>query len=248
MNRRTLALIALSTLLLAPTLNAYGQDESATRTRVFVSSPAQTTMVELFTSEGCSSCPPAEKWLSRYTDDEQLWRSVVPLAFHVDYWDDLGWVDPYASAENSNRQRNYKREGHVSGVYTPGIVVNGAEYRDFFNPVTRGRKPAPAQTEPGILVLTCERNRVTLEFKGDPERKLNANLAWVGNGIIQQVRRGENAGRRLVHDFVVLEHKTQRGHGKWVFESEMPEGASAVVGWVSRVDDQAPVQAVGGEL
>src|SRR5437899_10682781 len=73
----------------------------------FQSSEKQTALLELFTSEGCSSCPPAEAWLSRLQDSTGLWRDVVPVAFHVDYWDYLGWRDRWAAKDFSERQRAY---------------------------------------------------------------------------------------------------------------------------------------------
>jgi len=73
---------------------------------VLNSGKAQVTLVELYTSQGCSSCPPADRWLNEFTDSDRLWTQLVPVALHVDYWDYLGWEDPYASAENSARQRS----------------------------------------------------------------------------------------------------------------------------------------------
>src|SRR5258708_16412944 len=78
------------------------QGQTVTR---FESGPAQVTLLELYTSEGCSSCPPAEAWLSTLSQNAQLWRAVVPVAFHVDYWDNLGWKDGFSSREFTPRQR-----------------------------------------------------------------------------------------------------------------------------------------------
>src|SRR5436309_15974793 len=87
---RRLGLIAL---LGAAALTSQAAD------RVFESGPQKVRLIELFTSEGCSSCPPAEAWLSKLKSDPRLWKDFVPLAFHVDYWDHLGWRDPFASKE-----------------------------------------------------------------------------------------------------------------------------------------------------
>src|SRR5210317_1284191 len=95
----------------------------------FSSGDRRVTLLELYTSQGCSSCPPAESWLNRFTDDDRLWKQVVPVAFHVDYWDYLGWRDPYALPQYSDRQRRYRSKGKVSAVYTPGFVVNGGEWK-----------------------------------------------------------------------------------------------------------------------
>ena len=82
----------------------------------------QVTLLELYTSQGCSSCPPAERWLNEYTGDNELWKQIVPVAFHVDYWDYIGWKDIYATAANGRRQRDYARAGKTRTVYTPGSI------------------------------------------------------------------------------------------------------------------------------
>src|SRR5688572_1610666 len=93
-------------------------------------SPAQQVhLLELYTSEGCSSCPPADRWLSDLKDDPGLWKNFVPVAFHVDYWDHLGWKDKFARAAHTSRQRRYADEWGANTVYTPGLVLDGAEWR-----------------------------------------------------------------------------------------------------------------------
>ncbi|MBA3543366.1 MAG: DUF1223 domain-containing protein, partial [Chthoniobacterales bacterium] len=84
------------------------------------SKPTKTHLLELYTSEGCSSCPPAEAGLSKLKDNPRLWQDFVPIAFHVDYWDRLGWRDPFASKEWTARQYEYSARWRSSSVYTPG--------------------------------------------------------------------------------------------------------------------------------
>src|ERR1043166_2523994 len=91
----------------------------------FQSSGKQTALLELYPSEGCSSCPPAESWLSRLTKSSGLWKEFVPLAFHVDYWDNLGWPAPCAAGQFSDRQRAYAQSWHSRRIYTPEFVLNG---------------------------------------------------------------------------------------------------------------------------
>ena len=113
----------LASLIFAVSLHGYGE------TRVIESGPRQVTLVELYTSEGCSSCPRADRWISHFVDSSDLWQRVVPLSFHVDYWDYLGWKDRFSKPEFSKRQRNHKKTGNVPAVYTPGTLVNGKEWR-----------------------------------------------------------------------------------------------------------------------
>src|SRR5512146_1099322 len=115
----------------------------------FQSSEKMTSLVELYTSEGCSSCPPAEAWLSRQKNAAGLWKNFVPVAFHVDYWDYLGWRDPWAAAQFSDRQRAHAQQWRSDTVYTPGFVLNGREFRDW------GRKEIPSSSDTTIGVLTA---------------------------------------------------------------------------------------------
>ena len=95
------------------------------------SSNTQVSLLELYTSEGCSSCPLADRWVSSLKDDPKLWKEFIPLSFHVDYWDYIGWKDRFASPAYSRRQKQYAQQGAVSTVYTPGFLNNGQEWRPW---------------------------------------------------------------------------------------------------------------------
>src|SRR2546429_1375645 len=125
--------------------------------RVLESSAQKAHLIELFTSEGCSSCPPAEAWLSKLKSEPRLWKDFVPLAFHVDYWDHLGWRDPFAAKEWTARQYQYSANWKSESVYTPGFVVDGRELRD-------PSIPAPASDKPGVLKLSITNQKVVAEF------------------------------------------------------------------------------------
>src|SRR5258708_4855740 len=112
----------------------------------FESTEAQATLIELFSSEGCSSCPPAEAWMSRLRSSADLWKTIVRVVFHVDYWDSLGWRDRFASPAFSDRQRRYAQTWRSDSVYTPGLVLNGGEWRGWFD---RAPVPAPSSTKGG---------------------------------------------------------------------------------------------------
>src|ERR1700733_854948 len=114
---RTLLLLIVSILGLGLTLQA----QTTTR---FESGPSQVSLLELYTSEGCSSCPPAEAWLSALSQSPELWKAVVPVAFHVDYWDNLGWKDWFSSREFTQRQRRYAANWGSGSVYTPAFILN----------------------------------------------------------------------------------------------------------------------------
>ena len=95
----------------------------------FESGEKRVAFVELFTSEGCSSCPPAERTLSKLTTHPSLWKTFVPVAFHINYWDNLGWKDRLASLEFTQRQRTYASGWRSGTVYTPEFVLNGREWQ-----------------------------------------------------------------------------------------------------------------------
>ena len=125
----------------------------------FESPPQQVALLELFTSEGCSSCPPADAWLSTLVRDPRLWQTLVPVAFHVDYWDGPGWQDRFATPAFSARQRRHVGHGLVRQVYTPGFVVAGHSGR-----AGSGRDPGPAAPAAGVLRATLDGQRIDVRY------------------------------------------------------------------------------------
>lgn len=217
----------------------------------FKSGQAQTVMIELYTSQGCSSCPPAEALLNSFVDNPRLWSSFVPLAFHVDYWDYLGWRDEYALPANAKRQRRYADLKNVRTVYTPAFVVNGKGWR----PGWLNKTPEATGQRVGELSLTLEGRGFQARFATpDPSPPpLQLNLAILGMGLDTAIRAGENAGRDSRHEFVVLSHQQLKADGaQW--QGELKDwddhGAQrlALVSWVSRPGDPTPLQATGGFL
>lgn len=221
----------------------------------FSSGPQETSLIELYTSEGCSSCPPAEAWLSHLQENPGLWQRFVPIAFHVDYWNNLGWRDRFSSARWTERQRNYAALWQSESVYTPAVVKNGAEVRNW-----SGSDPtSPNDAKPGLLsASTSDGKTFQIDFNpasGD-SGDWQAHLALLGSGISSRVGAGENGGRTLKHDFVVLEMsdvemKPESGSLKARIKLTQPTEAGArkaVAVWVTRAASLAPVQATGGWL
>lgn len=216
-------------------------------------STEQVSLVELYTSEGCSSCPPADRWLAKLVDDPRLWRELVPVAFHVDYWDYLGWPDRFADPRYSRRQQHYAAVDALSTVYTPGLVVNGAEWRGWF----RGEPLALTTPVPvGRLSLELAGERLNAHFSPLRETTpdLELHVALLGFELTTAVARGENRGRELRHDFVVLGYRrlplhwrddAYRGSGR-LPQPSAPSPRQAIAAWVSARDDPRPIQAVGG--
>lgn len=208
----------------------------------------QVTLLELYTSQGCSSCPPAERWLSEYVHDDGLWRDIVPVALHVDYWDYVGWKDTYATAENSDRQRRYADAGRAHGVYTPGFFSNGREWRGW----TLRLPPRGSDRTPGNLHAVIEDGLVRASFPAAGQ-SLELHVAVLGSGIETEVKRGENHDRTLPQDFVMLAQTASRSDdGHWHVPLPVPADHTArrhaIALWVSRVGELPPLQATGGWL
>lgn len=156
------------------------------------------TVVELYTSEGCSSCPPADRWVSSWTTGPE----VVALAFHVDYWDGLGWVDRFASPAFTQRQAQQQVVNGSRYSYTPQVVLNGADRKDW------SRLPAaPAARGPSDvdIRLAREADSVAATVQSRSALRLAAYWAVTENGHSSVVKAGENAGHTLRHDHVVRE-------------------------------------------
>lgn len=218
------------------------------------SKDARTPLVELFTSEGCSSCPPAERWMNQLASEPGLWRDYVPLALHVDYWDYIGWPDRFAERKFSDRQRRYAREGGVDTVYTPGMFVDGRAWNGW----RRETAPSASRAAAGVLLLDVDGRQVSLAYRpiaSDPEH-LIAHVALLGFGLQSDVMAGENRGRTLNHEFVVLglEATSLDGTGARLAatlalpETDVVAERLAVAAWVSSADAQRPLQSVGGFL
>jgi hypothetical protein len=154
-------------------------------------------VLELYTSEGCSSCPPADRWLSRFKGR----ADVVALAFHVDYWDQLGWQDRFASPAHTRRQHEIRARSGAGFVYTPQVVVNGRDRKDWF----RLGEPAGAAGPPVQLSLRRRGDRYEVDVRSGAGRPLRLAGYWAmtEDGLRSDVRAGENAGAALRHDFVV---------------------------------------------
>jgi len=211
------------------------------------SGKSQVTLLELYTSQGCSSCPPAERWLNEFTDSDRLWTHVVPVALHVDYWDYLGWQDPYASPANAERQRSYAQHKRTRTVYTPGMFVNGREWRGWIYRIS----PRASGQTPGELTARIEGGRLQADFPA-AAAALDLHVVVLGFDIATPVRSGENRNRTLQQEFVSLAHAVHHSvDGRWsvpVPEATQPAGRYAIALWVSKAGNPVPLQATGGWL
>ena len=175
-------------------------------------------VVELFTSEGCSSCPPADRLLGEIAKKAKKEGSrIFPMAFHVDYWNRLGWHDPFSDPAHSWRQSKYARTlGSPGRIYTPQMIVNGVEEfvgsnrEQAYNSIKTMLKERKADT--GLVLearIDEDRKRIGVRYKveGALEQTI-LNVALLEDGIANEIPWGENAARRLSHERVVRAFKT----------------------------------------
>ncbi|KPK08080.1 MAG: hypothetical protein AMJ64_04465 [Betaproteobacteria bacterium SG8_39] len=204
-----LVTLIASGALLAPALAAAAGCRATTGAQTNV-------LVELFTSEGCSSCPPADRWLSALGRKTAGAGRVVPIAWHVDYWDYIGWKDRFAQPAFSARQRSLAQTRREPVVYTPQVLVQGRDFRRWpeggFDALVEGLQAGAARAR--IALSITGRTAAALEIEahaellGEAARAAPGDYALVlaatASGFGTTVRAGENAGRRLAHDHVAF--------------------------------------------
>ena len=171
-------------------------------------------LVELYTSEGCDSCPSADRWLSTLAGRGFGPERLVPLALHVDYWDYIGWKDPYAQSRFSSRQRKLAQLTRSAIVFTPQVVLQGRDFRGWAGPAFEqavqriNARPARARIELGLDTRGKGAFRVDVAAEIlEPSQRAEAALylASYENKLLSRVQAGENRGKTLAHDFVVFE-------------------------------------------
>jgi hypothetical protein len=192
-------------------------------------SDAAPVVIELFTSEGCSSCPPADALITALGSST---KSVIPLAYHVDYWNHLGWADPFSSHQWSDRQTEYARAMNLDGEYTPQMVIGGGWQCGGSDAGSIERAVAAAR-----LATALGRTSIQTSLAGAGSRKLQVKvsaemlsdagvgphtvmLALYENGLVQKIGAGENGGREITYDYTVRRLLP-------VFELDGAKGASA---------------------
>jgi len=193
---------------------------ASTKMKMEAENSAPFAFVELFTSEGCSSCPSADRNLERIAADAKAnGQNIYTLSYHVDYWDYLGWKDPYSSKEFTDRQRSYARQFESSRIYTPQMVVNGqAEFVGSNKKLSSRALDAALRAETNAAIkidVGIKKNRaikVTWQASGIDTGDV-VRVALVQNEGTQNVNRGENARRKLSHVNIVRQLKADNQPG-----------------------------------
>lgn len=205
-------------------------EQSKAITTTVKSPPHRVAMLELYTSEGCSSCPPADQFLSDLKIAGISDRQLIPMAFHVTYWDYIGWKDRFASKRFDDRQRSLAGKNKMNTVYTPQFIFSGDDYRRYTS-FHQDINKLVSQKSTVDLQLTASRqaDRVQLSLKPDLSKSETAAvvfyIAVTENNLSSEVSDGENAGSRLQHDYVV-----RQLYGPYIFAKDnQPEIQQTIV-------------------
>jgi hypothetical protein len=192
-----------------------------------VSGDKTAALVELYTSEGCDSCPPADRWLSSLGERGYVPSRVVPLSLHVDYWDYIGWKDPYAKPAFSGRQRKLTQLQRLAFVYTPQVMLQGRDFRGWrtgaFDAAVARINAEPARARIALSIEAAAPDALTVEARADlldlgHLKDAALYLASYENRLSGAVTAGENRGHTLKHDYVVME---------WLGPYDLPAGQRA---------------------
>jgi hypothetical protein len=234
------------------------QDRAAEPPGVGAAGPASAlvpaAVVELFTSEGCSSCPPADQNLAAIAAEaERAGRRIYTLELHVDYWNQLGWVDPFSSAQFSARQRAYASRLGVSGVYTPEMVVNGRE--ELIGSRAAAARAAierafarPAEASVRVSASKADQ-AMRVDYRVASQRSVRLALAVAEDTAVTEVTRGENASRTLRHRHVVRAFTTRdlaaTASGTWL--ASWPVAADRAAFVVAFVSDPESLGVLGAD-
>ena len=203
-------LFALSTNVQAKDVDAVAVVNDV---KVATSPDNRVVLLELYTSEGCSSCPPAERFLSDLKEAGISGKQLIPLAFHVTYWDYIGWKDQFAKKQYDERQRELAHKKKKSTVYTPQFVLSGNDYRSYatfsedVNNLAKQRSTVDLELTAHVLSGQEPNDKLQLNLKTDISaskiKDVGFYLVIIENNLASDVDDGENEGELLHHDYVV---------------------------------------------
>jgi hypothetical protein len=237
-------------------ISAFNKAEAAEKV-VAASGKERVRLVELYSSESCSSCPPADQYASRFQDRKDLWKEFVPIVFHVDYWNHLNWKDELSSNEMTRRQYALAGKSPSGGPYTPEFFVDGQEWLSW-----RNEKVLPSTLQKSSDKKTIELSVSDLGGGLFHVKALGlikgttyvVRIAKLGMGIETDVNSGENSGRHLKHDFVLLEwdgkaFSSNESEATFTLKKEFKRAKRlAIAAWIEESNSADAVQAVGGWL
>ncbi|HEY2728198.1 MAG TPA: DUF1223 domain-containing protein [Parafilimonas sp.] len=185
-------------------------------------------VVELFTSEGCSSCPPADNAVAKLLQEHN--NNVYVLGYHVDYWDNLGWKDSFSNAAYTQLQRDYAKTFKLSSVYTPQVVVNGTEQfvgsnESKLNAVVNNKLQQSSNIQLSVDAKAQDDYEITVHYSTNAENA-NVKIALIQLKADDKIQRGENSGATLHHVNIVRDFKTENASANGISVLNIPKNLS----------------------
>lgn len=253
MKRLSIVAILFTTLSL--------QSLQAENSKSFTNSSKNSSLIELYTSEGCHSCPPAEKYIYGLKNHSNLFKLVFPIVFHVNYWDYLGWKDQLAQEKYTTRQRKLARLSRSNTIYTPGVYNNSNKWPEWRK---RSNTISSRQLTQGKLTAEVKGDQVSIRYSAlsnsskKPAAKqqkqspiFDFHFVVLGQSIKTKIQSGERTGETVEHDFAVLALKKKSSSQTVSFsiKSELANfKGKAIVVWVTQKGSEKPLQITGGYI
>lgn len=218
------------------------------------SSVEQTHLLELYTSQSCSSCPPAERWMNDLEKRAGIWKSFIPISFHVTYWNHLSWKDKFSQDKFTLRQREYAR-ANGTGLFTPQVTLDGQNFSSWSGFSDKNL----SSQKVGILKVKIDNNKAQVHFhreqgKGD----LLCYGAYMKSGFSTKIPAGENSGKILNEKFVALKlYQASASQIKNIYtcnfdldlsQKQLHDKQTSLVFWMTQKSNLKVVQAVGSTL
>jgi hypothetical protein len=250
--------IVILVLVVSSFTTRYVFGKKETKKEMLITSKNGFAILELFTSQGCSSCPPADAVLAKYALQEN--PNIIPLAFHVDYWNYIGWKDPFSKSQFTDRQRNYVNQLHAQGNYTPQLVINGkyelvGSKENSIENIVKKEITVKNQFQIDIKKSVISEKTLTIEFETNATAaNVITNLALVKKKEFTSIKRGENSGLKQTNYNIVFDFKTVKSHSNatnkvsFVFDSEKVASDFIVVAYLQNSTTGAIVGATKSEI
>lgn len=221
---------------------------------IAASGSSKVNLLELYSSESCSSCPPADQWVSEFESDKELWHKFVPVVFHVDYWNYLSWKDEFSSSDMTARQVAISKTWSRPSVYTPAVILDGAEWPNWREAPLNG-KLVNNGSKLTLIIVQNSAGLFRVKVTGlSPGAKYIVHLAKLGMGITSKITDGENSGKTLKHNFVILDWQNQNlgsaAETNFLKFAKSTQKAKkfAMVAWIEEVGRHKALQATGAYL
>jgi hypothetical protein len=239
--------------VLLGSLVSHSVAQTADEIIIAASGTSNVALLELYSSESCSSCPPADQWISTFVSHKDLWSRFVPVVFHVDYWNHLDWKDELSSSDMTARQVAISKTWTQPAVYTPAVILGGVEWR--------GWRESKLER-----LLVSDNSRLALEIVQDPAGLFRVrvsgqtpgvryivHIAKLGMGMSSRITDGENSGKILSHSFVVLDWQNQNLETASITPVKFSTDKHrlekyAVIAWIEEVGRPIALQATGAFL